>query len=225
MTAPNDDYKNPQTLTNWTKGFLYTSIGVSVVLIGSNLLEFQLLVAIRDGFYPDASAIERSDARQALLEVLGAVVVLPSMVFVLIWIYRANYNLRQLGAVGLKYSPAGSIGWYFVPILSLWRPYSAMKEIYQASLNPHEWEDKPVPTLLPMWWTLWLVSIALNNLDVRLWWRLDENSSVPDFIAANLAAQAALVSDIPLTLVLLVIINRIYRMQGEYRRQRLDTLR
>ena len=223
MTTPNDDYKNPQSLTKWTRGFLYTSIGVSVVLIWSNVLEFQLLVAMKEGFYPGDSAIETSDTRQGMLAVLGAVVILTTMIFVLKWIYRANYNVRQLGANGLRFSPAGSIGWYFVPVLCLWRPYQAMKEIHQASLNPHEWKDRPVPTLLPLWWTLWLISNALSNLDVRLWWRLDENSSAADFVTANLAAQAALVSEIPLTLVLLAIINRVYGMQVEHRRQPLNT--
>ena len=115
MTAPNDDYKNPQTLTNWTKGFLYAGIGLSVASFGFNALEYQLLVALRDGFYPGDSAIEMSDARQTLLAMLQIAVILPTMVFVLMWIYRANYNVRHLGASGLRYSPKASIGWYFVP--------------------------------------------------------------------------------------------------------------
>ena len=223
MTTPNDDYKNPQSLTKWTRGFLYTSIGVSVVLIGSNVLEYQLLVAMKEGFYPGDSAIETNDTRQGMLAVLGAVVILTTMIFVLKWIYRANYNVRQLGANGLRFSPAGSIGWNFVPVLSLWRPYQAMKEIYQASQDPQEWSDKPVPSLLPLWWALWLVSIGLTNLDARLSIRLDENSDIDDYINSNFASQAAAVSEITLTLVLLAIINRVYRMQVEHRRQPLNT--
>lgn len=145
-------------------------------------------------------------------------VYLPTMVLVLMWTYRANYNVRQLGARGLRFSPAGSIGWHFVPILFLWRPYQAMKEIWQASVNPLDWHpDRPVPPFLPLWWTFWLVSLPLGLLDFRLWLRLDENSGI-DFIAANIAAQVAAVWGIPLTLFLLTIMNRIHRMQREHRR-------
>ena len=57
-----------------------------------------------------------------------------------------------------------------------------------------------------------------HTLGGTLWARLDENSVVDDFIAANIAAQAAAVWEIPLTLLLLTIMNRIRRMQCEHRR-------
>ena len=95
-----DDYKDPQALTNWTRGFLYASIVMWVVVLGSNALEYQLLVAIRDGFYPGDAAVEANDARQAWIALLQGAVYLPTMILVLMWTYRANYNVRQLGARG-----------------------------------------------------------------------------------------------------------------------------
>ena len=213
----NDAYRDSRSLTNWTRSFLYAGIAVSVVAFGSNAMEYQLLVAMRDGFSPGDAAVNASDARQAWVGLLQAAVYLPTMVLVLMWIYRANYNARGLGACGLRFSPAGSIGWYFVPILTLWRPYQAMKEIWQASLDPQNWLGRPVPWRLPIWWALWLVSMLLAQLELRLWWSLDENSGIEDFIAASIAAQAAAVWEIPLALVLLAIMNSIYRMQVEHR--------
>lgn len=116
-----DDYKDPQALANWTRGFLYAGITMSVVALVSKALEYQLLVAIRDGFSPGDAAVAASDARQASIALLRAAVQLPTMVLVLMWTYRANYNVRQLGARGLQFSPAGSIGWHFVPVYFLWR--------------------------------------------------------------------------------------------------------
>lgn len=93
-----------------------------------------------------------------------------------------------------------------------------MKEIWQASFNPQDWPGRPVPSLLPLWWAFWLILFPLGRLDWILWERLDETSGVDDFIAANIAAQAAAVWVIPLTLLLLAIMNRIHRMQVEHRR-------
>lgn len=220
----NDGYKDSRSLTNWTRGFLWAWIAVSVAALVSNALEYQLLVGARDGFYPGDAALDASDTRQGWIALLQTAVYLPTMVLVLMWTYRANYNVRQLGARGLRFSPGGSIGWHFVPVLFLWRPYQAMKEIWQASVDPEEWRPgSPVPPFLPLWWALWLVSHTLGRVDGTLWGRLDENSAIEDFITANIAAQAATGWEIPLTLVLLTIINQIRQMQCGHRRPPVDS--
>jgi len=61
---------------------------------------------------------------------------LTTSILFLMWIYRANSNARQLGAQGMKFSPGWSVGFYFIPILWFWKPYQAMKEIWQASKAP-----------------------------------------------------------------------------------------
>ena len=218
----NDDYKDSTVLTHWTRGCLYALIAISGIALSSHWLEYQLLVAARDGFYPGDAALEASDARQAGVGVLYFAVYLTTMVFVLVWIHRANHNVRELGGSGLRFSPAGAIGWYFVPILHLWRPYRAMKEIWQASLAPHDWHGRPIPVILPIWWTLWLVSHVLGNLDWRLVGSLNEDSSVDDFILANIAGQASAAWQIPLSFVLLAIVKGISRMQAAERRRALS---
>ena len=218
MMRTDDDYKDSSALTNWTKGFLYAGITLSVAGIGSNALEYQLLAGISDGFYPGDAALEASDARQLWIARARFFVYLLTAILVLMWIYRANFNARRLGARGLKFSPAGSIGWYFVPVYSLWRPYRALKEIWQASMDPEDWRAKPVPSLLPVWWAFWLISIPLGSLSWRLQGQLDDSSGIEDLIAVNAAAQVGGVWEIPLTLLLLALINRIHQMQVEHRR-------
>ena len=56
-----------------------------------------------------------------------------------------------------------------------------------------------------------------------MWLGLDENAGIDDFIAANIAAQAAALWEIPLTLLLLALINRIHRMQVKHRRVSRDS--
>ena len=197
---------------------MYAHIIVSVVATGSNALEYQLLAGVRDGFHPGDAALAASDVQQAWVARLELAVWLSTSVLVLLWIRRANHNVRQLGARGLRFSPAGSIGWYFVPIVSLWKPYQAMKEIWRASLDPENWPDMPVPVLLPVWWALWLVSNSLGFTELRLSNELFDNPGVSDFIAANIVSQASTVSGILPATVLLAIINRVYRMQVEHRR-------
>ncbi len=217
-TRTDDNYKDPQTLTNVTKGFLYAGIAMSCAALVSNLLEYQLLDAVRAGFNPGEAALEGNDTRQAWAAALGLAVHLPTVPLVLMWIHRANYNVRQLGARGLRFSPAGSIGWYFVPLLWFWRPYQAMQEIWKASMNPRDWPAVPVPRILPLWWAFWLVSNFLNSLHGNLWSRLGESPGIGDLIGLNTLAQVVVLWDVALSLLLLAIMKGIQQKQAEYRR-------
>ena len=131
------------------------------------------------------------------------VVTLGTAITALMWIHRANYNARQLGASGLKFTPGWAVGWYFIPIASLWKPYQAMKEICQASFNPSGWWDEDAPSLVPLWWALWLVTLGGSSISFTVSTEVAESAS--DVFREVLR--------VPLTLVFLSIINRVHSMQ------------
>lgn len=89
-----------------------------------------------------------------------------------IWIVRAAKNahlfamVRRKAAVGtpdkapvVRDTPGWAVGWYFIPIASLWRPYTAMKDVFVAS----DTRSSAPGYLLPTWWTLWLLSMFSDN--------------------------------------------------------------
>lgn len=49
------------------------------------------------------------------------------------WIYRAHANLRDDGAPGLNYSPGWALGSFLVPVLNLFVPMKAMRELWNRS--------------------------------------------------------------------------------------------
>jgi hypothetical protein len=49
------------------------------------------------------------------------------------WIYRSNNNLRALSGESMTFTPGWSVGWYFIPIANLWKPYQVMNEIWKVS--------------------------------------------------------------------------------------------
>ena len=207
-------FKDPTGLTKWTKWFLYAQIVITTIAIISGMLEYQLLSDFQKGVYTSQelaiAAGEASDARQGMVGIIQFALFVISGVLILKWIYRANYNARQLGASGLTFTPGWSIGWYFIPIANLWKPYHAMKEIWKASSNPQNWGNEPVPSILPWWWFLWIVSSALGNASFRFAMRAEE---IDELIAANVVTQFSDVTGIPLSLIVIAIINRVYVMQ------------
>jgi hypothetical protein len=82
----------------------------------------------------------------------------------LMWVYRCYRNLYVFGADGLTTSPGFAVAFFFIPILSLYRPYQAIKEIWQAS-DPKlklpadmDWKTNRSWPLANWWWFFWIVN-------------------------------------------------------------------
>jgi Domain of unknown function (DUF4328) len=69
----------------------------------------------------------------------------------LVWIYRINRNAQRLTRYSLPISSGWAVGWYFVPIGALWKPFEAIEQAWQASTSPTAWRSVPTPALL-RWW-------------------------------------------------------------------------
>ncbi len=221
MPNNNIGFKDSDKLTNWVKCMLYVQIIVAVVSIISNYLEYKLLFDYQNGFYTSQEKAiadgEASDQRQGLVGIFYLVVFVISGFLILRWIHRANYNARQLGAENMSFTPGWSIGYYFIPILALWKPYQAMKEIWKASKNPSNWELQNTSGILPVWWALWLISNFLGQAIFRLSKRAEE---INELMNLNIVTQISNVLDIPLALVLLTIVNNVQRMQKSHLQKR-----
>lgn len=207
--------KNSKSLTSWVRYMLWAQIIVAVISIVSGNLEYQLLSDYQNGVYTSQEQAiadgEANDLRQGIIGIIFLVVIVISGFLILRWIHRANYNARQLGAENMKFSPGWSIGYYFIPILALWKPYQAMKEIWKASKEPSNWESQETSGILPLWWTLWLVSSVLGQAIFRLSMNAEE---LEELKVLNIIYQVSDVIDIALALVFMAIVNRIYNFQS-----------
>ena len=206
--------KNPTGLMKWTIWFLYAHVLIAVIAIISGMLEYQLLIDFKNEIYASqelaADAAETSDLRQGIVGIIQTVIFVISGILILKWIYRSNYNARQLGASGMKFTPGWSIGWYFIPIANLWKPYQAMKEIWKASSSPQNWSSQSVSSLLPLWWFFWIMSSIFGNASFRLAMQAEE---INELLTANVVTQFSDATIIPLSVILICIIRRVHDMQ------------
>ena len=101
----------------------------------------------------------------AILALVNLIVMIVTFVVVGRWIYRASVNAHATGAE-MTITPGWAVGWYFVPIANLFKPFQAMKEIWLASHYQPLYET--APPLLSAWWALWIVSNVLGNISFRL---------------------------------------------------------
>lgn len=104
---------------------------------------------------------------------LSAVVGMAAAVGYCVWIHRAARNLRALGRERLVFTPGWCIGWFFVPIANLYKPYRAVAELWQASdpdlgSDRDSWGTASLPSVLGPWWGFWILSNAVGNAAARL---------------------------------------------------------
>ncbi len=193
-------FRHPARLTHATTGMLCAYVAMaffSILKSGGNLF----------GYTPDAwlpgPLVED-------WERIAAGVAVGSLILLLVWTRRANQNVRALGASGLRFTPGGAVGWYFVPIAWFWKPYQAMTEIWKASARPADWKHQRGSVLLGWWWGLWLLASwgagLASEVAIRKWGTA--GAAAADFGRGLVA--------IPAALVLIAIITSVHRMQTDY---------
>ncbi len=192
---------------------LWVSIVCTAVSLWSGLLEVELLQQIRSGVPVSEAEANISDAREGAIGAISTILILGTRILFLRWTYLTNQNAWALGAVGMENSPGWAVGWYFVPIATLWKPYQALRETFKASHPDYtdDWALAPRPRILPVWWSILIVSsLGDFKLAIDSWTAesLDELLSV----STREAIYDALY--IPLCIVTIVVVRSLWRWQS-----------
>jgi hypothetical protein len=88
-----------------------------------------------------------------LFPLLGAFTIAAEVVW-LFWQHRATANLWSRGYVDLKIRPGWAVGWWFIPIASLFMPFVAMLELDRRSTP--DGRPRSASPLIGGWWASYL---------------------------------------------------------------------
>ena len=186
----------------WLQRLLIALIFVEALALGSSLLQWDLL----HSEVITQEAAQANDAREKIIGFAFAGLYLVTGIVFLRWILVAHRTVRSLGAYDLSVSPGWAVGSFFIPILNWFRPYVAMKELWQASLNPQSPKHQPVPSLLPAWWTLWIVNMIFGQVIFRLSMKAKELDEFQFITGVEIASS---ILGVLLSLVALTLVKRI----------------
>ncbi len=120
----------------------------------------------------------------------GATRALVVVLFCL-WLNRSCKNGWLLDAPKMETTPGLAVGYLFIPVLSLWKPFTTLKEIRNASYGRHD----ALKTTLPLWWFL-LLAFCLMAVVSSV---LQQDGHSPETL--SIAEKLTIVSA-PLTIVL-----------------------
>jgi hypothetical protein len=129
---------------------------------------------------------------------------------ILRWIYRVNKNAHVLTA-WMQMSPGWNVGFFFIPIATLWKPFEGVRQSWQASFSPDDPDAEPVPDLLRWWWGLWVATSILSNISFRLSLKVE---TVSDQLPVDVINMVSLLIDIPLAFFLAAMIRKLSAAQS-----------
>ena len=154
------------------------------VSMSSTIAEINLLDRIENGSFVSEAEITSNDDRQATIGGLYIVVSAATVIAFCMWIHQASKNLVALGVHHQRFSPGWAVGWWFVPVMCLFRPYQVMKEIWRGSYpdigigDQAAWRNVPVSSLLGWWWAAWLLHGWVGSVGIKLFIRGETVSQV-----------------------------------------------
>lgn len=139
---------------------------ISIALIAGIIADCMILSAVKDETIMKAAIYSRyntGELQHNVIFLIYIVVWITTAIFFLMWTYRCNVNVRTMGATGLRIRPGWAVGWYFIPVFNLWKPYQAMKEVWQASLDPTNWFILERGRIMAWWWGVWIISGLIDE--------------------------------------------------------------
>jgi hypothetical protein len=104
-----------------------------------------------------------------VLALATVAVYIATVIAFLMWLYRASNNVAAFGQQTM-HSSGWAVGSFFVPIMNLFVPYQAAKDIWSKSepAEPGSFSYASPPGFFAGWWGFWIVSNIANNIYFRM---------------------------------------------------------
>jgi hypothetical protein len=129
------------------------------------------------------------------------------------WIHRLNANGHLLSDE-VRISPRWNVGWFFVPLANLFKPFEGLAQTWRASQVWKTDAASDVPTVMRWWWGFWLVYTIVSNVAFRLEIRAE---TVGDQLTVECMNLFTSIVAVPLSLTFVSVIRRLTEAQASAR--------
>lgn len=201
-TRQNEMGLKPLTgLTKTLRVLLMINIAVYATAVLGGFFEYQAYMNLPTDVDLSGTVIP-AEIVTVIIGLLQMILFIILAIVFLRWIYRMNKNLGALSGQPMRFTPGWSVGWYFIPFACLFKPYQAMKEIWEKSHKYGYGTD----SLLGLWWALWIVSSFLGEFAMK---SILGAESVKDYTASTITYMVSDGIDVALSIVALMLVTRI----------------
>jgi hypothetical protein len=149
-------YRSPAGRSRQARWF----IGLSVALNMVSILLLGLQRALLEQGPVSASALRASVDRVNAAADVELVLFIVALVLFLRWVHLSYRNLIELGTRDLRFTPGWAVGYWFVPVLNIWRPAEVLGDLWRATdprADDGAWRSLRSSPLIGWWWAIGLV--------------------------------------------------------------------
>lgn len=152
--------------------FIWITLGFRLL---DAFFQYNLITKLQDFSFLNYSeekmnSLESAENISRIVELLGLAVYIASGIIFIRWFRRAYHNLTNFSMT--SHSNGWAAGGWFVPILSWFRPYQIMKELFENTTEYLKGRGANVEdntsTAIGIWWALWIVSNLTDNIAARI---------------------------------------------------------
>lgn len=194
--------------------FIYIVMVLDVLSLISEYMRYNLLQASYSGVFVSEEETLFNDLREGIFALIYALAFITSGILFICWFRRAYYNLH-LKTDYLKHGEGWAAGAWFVPIISLFRPYEIMKELYTVTnrtleIRSPNYAAKNNNAVIGWWWALWIISSFAGNFVLRTTLNAE---SIDGLIINAIADMILSLMGIPLGLLVVKLIKDYSKME------------
>ncbi len=192
---------------------IWVILALEVASLISAYLQYNLLYTFENGGWVSPKSADVNDLRELVISITYMVMFIISAVFFIQWFRRAYFNLHLL-VKPLSHTEGWAAGSWFVPIISLYRPFQIMKELYEETSAYLRIEgvvknESFSTQFLSWWWALWILSNFLGQIIFRL-----PTETMDQLINATMVNIIAHIIGIPLALITIKVIKEYANMES-----------
>jgi hypothetical protein len=212
------DFKDPTSLTKWVKWLSYFGIFASLFALIAGYMEFEFFNNFTNDLYSTEDlATQAEDFKDnfvgtaAAFQLFG---ILQIIAFSLL-VYRLNFNTHALGVENMKFTPGWSVGWFFIPIAHLWKPYQTLKEIWNKNqfIEVSGLSEKRSAKFIGLFWAFFILSNSLGWGVLRLSLKATE---LPQLMMLNKLTLLSDLMEIPCYVMTIILVERLCKVHMQH---------
>lgn len=187
---------------------IWIVLSLEILSLISAYLQYDLLKTVANGGEISMETVNANNTREQILGIIYLIAYIISGITFIQWFRRAYFNLH-LRVEYLSNSEGWAAGSWFVPIISLYRPYQIMKEIYQETREllirkSIGFNQSFSTNALGWWWALWVINNLIGQFVFRYSMKAE---SIDELITSTVASMIGYIAGIPLALITVKVIK------------------
>jgi hypothetical protein len=191
-------------------------LALHVIGIGSGFAQHALLSDVQAGAQLTTEQASANDTREQAIAILTLIVFIVTAIVWLFWQHRAYSNLRLIGARDTELTPGWSVGYWFIPIINLVKPYQVTAELYRRSELQNRRD--PIgglsgPSLVGWWWFAYLSMNVLGRIYATM---VKTAKTLPALVSATSLSIVQDVVAVIACIVAIMVVRSIDRFQQEF---------